>query len=53
VDDPSVYLTREGEPAATLEVTGRLIKFLSGNAGQERDGEDEESFEMAGAEIPF
>jgi single-strand DNA-binding protein len=52
VDDPSVYLNREGEPAATLEVTGRLIKFLGGEPGQQRS-EDEESFEMAGAEIPF
>lgn len=52
VEEASAYVTREGEAAATIEVTARLIKFMGGMASPERE-EDEPAFAMAGAEIPF
>lgn len=53
VEEANAYLNREGEPAATIEVTGRLVKFLGGDNTQERSTEAEEPFALAGAEIPF
>jgi single-strand DNA-binding protein len=53
VEEANAYLTRDGEPAATLEVTGRMVKFLGGGNVEEEDNREEAHFEMAGAEIPF
>jgi single-strand DNA-binding protein len=53
VEEANAYLNRAGEPAATLEVTGRIVKFLSGNGGQQSEEGEESPLAMAGAEIPF
>jgi single-strand DNA-binding protein len=53
VEEANAYLNREGEPAATLEVTGRMVKFLGGDNVQDEGSEEESPLEMAGAEIPF
>ncbi len=53
VEEASTYMNREGVPAATIEVTARLIKFMGGNVPHERGSEEEGAFAMAGAEIPF
>jgi single-strand DNA-binding protein len=54
VEEANAYLNRDGEPAATLEVTGRMVKFLGGdNVQEEADSREEAPFAMAGAEIPF
>ena len=53
IEEANAYLTRDGEPAATLEVTGRMVKFLGGDGAQGEDNAEETPFAMAGAEIPF
>lgn len=38
VEDATVYTNRAGEPAASLEVTGRVIKFLNNWGAHAGDG---------------
>ena len=68
VEEASAYINKAGEPAASLEVTARMIKFLGGDHGDE--GDDGTAFQadaapqvngkktpakrqLAGADIPF
>jgi single-strand DNA-binding protein len=41
----SPYLTRDNQPAATLEVTARSVRFLSGGSQEPKQPEAEESVE--------
>jgi single-strand DNA-binding protein len=38
----SAYLTKANEPAATLEVTARVVRFLGGNGTGKQQPQDEE-----------
>lgn len=67
VEEASSYTSKTGDPATTIEVTARLIKFLSGDGhGDQSDLSDEENISgfqvqelapsrrrMATADIPF
>lgn len=57
VEEASAYVNKAGEPAATLEVTGRTVKFLGGGAAE---GDDDVPFANGGdrystpdEDIPF
>lgn len=53
LEEANAYLNRAGEPAATLEVTARMVKFLSGQGARDGEESDEPALAVAGAEIPF
>lgn len=48
----SPYLTKEGQPAASLEVTAQTIRFLGGRGGQMEEGGMQDSPDDLDA-IPF
>lgn len=57
VEEASAYVNKAGEPAATLEVTGRTVKFLGGGSAE---ADDDLPFDNGGAryqtpdeDIPF
>lgn len=52
VEQPQVYVNRTGEPAASLEVTANVVRFLSGDAAG-RTMEDASQFNSEGANEQF
>jgi single-strand DNA-binding protein len=67
IEEASTYTNKAGEPAASIEVTARLIKFLGGDHGDDDDGtafqadtapqvngkKTPAKRQLAGADIPF
>jgi single-strand DNA-binding protein len=64
VEEPSAYINKAGESAASLEVTARLIKFLGGDHNSDTvddetvapvraNGAARVSRQLAEADIPF
>lgn len=47
VKPPRAYLNRQGEPAASLEVTAHTVKFLDMDAGTSPEDEAEQTVEGA------
>jgi single-strand DNA-binding protein len=49
----SPYLNRDNQPAASLELTARVVRFLSGTAGQNGAGDGVPETEGEGEAVPF